>query len=119
MVRDTGLGTDQVGWLWVAVGAGGLVGVLAGRLVDLTSPSRAFLACAAGVLLATGLVSTATQPWVAVLGLALFGAAYMALTGTLILWGRVLRPQDAGQATAWLFLALSVGQAVGAALVGP
>ncbi|ANS78118.1 hypothetical protein SGUI_0722 [Serinicoccus hydrothermalis] len=53
------------------------------------------------------------------LALALFGAAYMALTGTLILWGRVLRPQDAEQATAWLFLAVSVGQAVGTALVGP
>ncbi|WP_022924677.1 hypothetical protein [Serinicoccus marinus] len=62
-------------------------------------------------------MSTATGPWPAVLGLTLFGAAYMALTGTLILWGRVLAPLDAGQATAWLFLALSVGQAVGTALV--
>ncbi|WP_298885220.1 MFS transporter [uncultured Serinicoccus sp.] len=119
VVRDTDLGTEYIGWLWVAVGAGGLIGAVAGRLVDLTGPFLAFLACAAAILLATTVVSTATQPWPAVLGLALFGAAYMALTGTLILWGRVLRPRDAGQATAWLFLALSVGQAVGTVLVGP
>ncbi|GAA4873195.1 hypothetical protein [Serinicoccus chungangensis] len=119
VVQGTGLGTDQVGWLWVAVGAGGLMGVVAGRVVELTSPLLAFLACSAGVLLATALVSGTTHPGPAVLGLVLFGAASMALTGTLILWGRVLRPEDAGRATAWLFLAVSVGQAVGTALVGP
>ncbi|ANS78117.1 Sugar efflux permease, MFS-like [Serinicoccus hydrothermalis] len=47
VVRDTGLGTDRIGWLWVVVGAGGLIGVLAARLVDLTSPLKAFLACSA------------------------------------------------------------------------
>jgi predicted MFS family arabinose efflux permease len=119
VVRDTGLDTGRIGWLWVTVGVGGLLGVLTHRLVQLTSPARAFLLCAAGLLLATTAVASTTQLWVAVLALALFGAAYMALSGTLILWGRVLRPEDGGQATAWLFLALAVGQALGSALLGP
>ncbi|WP_130013483.1 MFS transporter [Serinicoccus sediminis] len=119
VVRATGLGTDRIGWLWVTVGAGGLLGVLTSRLVDLTSPLRAVLLTAGAVVAATGAVASTTVLGVAVGALALFGAAYMALSGTLILWGRELRPQDGGRATAWLFLALAVGQAVGAALLDP
>ncbi len=62
-------------------------------------------------------VALASHLVAAVASLALFGAAYMALSGILILWGRLLRPAKGGQATAWLFLALAVGQAVGAAII--
>lgn len=111
------ISTGGIGWLWVAVGLGGLLAVFTSQLVDRTGPLVAFLLSTSGIALATAGVALATQPWLAIASLALFGAAYMALSGILILWGRLLRPSNGGQATAWLFLALAVGQALGAATI--
>lgn len=107
--------TRQIGWLWLVVGMGGLLGVFSSRLVDLIGPLKAFLISTVGIGLATAGVALASQLWFALASLAIFGACYMILSGVLILWGRVLRPANGGQATAWLFLALAVGQAMGAA----
>lgn len=113
------ISTDHIGWLWVTVGLGGLLGVFASQLVDRAGPLAAFVVSAVGIILATAGMALTAEPWVAFGSLAVFGAAYMALSGILILWGRILRPDNGGQATAWLFLALAVGQAVGAATIGP
>lgn len=119
IVQDGLITPRNIGWLWLSVGLGGLLGVFTSQLVDLTGPVVAFLISSGGIGLATAGVALTTQPWVAIASLALFGASYMALSGTLILWGRVLRPANGGQATAWLFLALAVGQALGAATINP
>ncbi len=119
IVQDGLITPGHIGWLWLTVGLGGLLGVFTSQLVDLTSPVVAFLLSSGGICLATAGVALTTQPWVAIASLALFGASYMALSGDLILWGRVLRPDNGGQATAWLFLALAVGQAVGASTINP
>lgn len=112
------ISTDHIGWLWLTVGFGGLLGVFTSHLVDHTGPLGAFLLSSAGIILATAGIALTATPWVALASLAVFGASYMALSGILILWGRILRPGNGGQATAWLFLALAVGQAVGAATIG-
>lgn len=119
IVQDGLITPGRIGWLWLSVGLGGLLGVFTSQLVDLTSPLVAFLLSSVGIALATAGVALTTQPWVAIASLALFGASYMTLSGVLILWGRVLRPDNGGQATAWLFLALAVGQAVGAGTIRP
>lgn len=111
------LDSQHIGWLWVAVGLGGLFGVFSSHLVDVTGPVGAFLIGSAGVGLATAGVVLATQTWVALAALALFGASYMVLSGVLILWGRVLQPVNGGRATAWLFLALAVGQVIGTSTI--
>ena len=50
--------------------------------------------------------------------LALFGCGFVALSGVLIAWGSRLVPAAPAQATALLFIALTTGQAAGAALLG-
>jgi len=119
IVQDGLIAPGRIGWLWLSVGLGGLLGVFTSQLVDLTSPLVAFLLSSVGIALATTGVAVTTQPWVAIASLAVFGAAYMTLSGVLILWGRALRPDNGGQATAWLFLALAVGQAFGAGTIRP
>lgn len=49
---------------------------------------------------------------------AIFGAAYMCLSGVLILWARTMWLSTAGAATSVLFIALAVGQALGSAGFG-
>ncbi|MFS0703148.1 MFS transporter [Cellulomonas sp. 179-A 9B4 NHS] len=111
----------RVGWLWVALGAGGVLGVLTGALVARLGLRRAWCACSGALALATAGValSVATAgPAPAYAGMALFGAAYMAASGVLILWARQVRPAGAGAATSVLFVALATGQAVGSAGFG-
>ena len=87
----------------------------------LIGPTTTFLLCLATVVagsiavLAPGLEG---RSW-PLIGAAAFGGAYMAMSGVLILWGRLLDPHRGAAVTAWLFLALAVGQACGAQLLGP
>lgn len=90
------ISTDHIGWLWLTAGIGGLFGVFTSQLVDRIGPLGAFLLSSAGIILAIAGIAVTATPWVAIGSLAVFG----------------------GQATAWLFLALAVGQAVGAVSIG-
>jgi predicted MFS family arabinose efflux permease len=114
------LAPDHVGLLWAALGVGGLAGAAIGRPVDRWGPGRTFSACTTLLTLASAaaLLPGASAATV-LLGAACFGASYMALSGTLILWGRRLDPQRGGSLTAWLFVALAVGQAIGSLAWAP
>ncbi len=110
----------QVGLLWAALGLGGLTGAFVAGPVSRYGPTRAFLLCTAALVVGSAAVLAphdggATLP---LAGAACFGAAYMSLSGVLILWGRLVDPRDGAAATAWLFIALAVGQAVGAQALG-
>ena len=121
-VVDRGaLEPDQIGLLWAALGLGGLVGAFVDRPVSRFGPATAFLMCAATLLVSSFAVLTPdlVGRWWPLIGAACFGAAYMALSGALILWGRLLDPQRGAAITAWLFIALAVGQAIGAQILGP
>ena len=105
--------------LWVLLGAAAVLGGLSGDAVRLLGLRRAWVLTAvfavagtAALALAPGRVAT-----VAVAG-AVFGSAYTALSGVLISWAGTLRPHDTGRTTASLFIALTAGQAVGAAATG-
>ncbi len=82
IVQNDLISTDNIGWLWLAVGLGGLPGVLTSHLVDHTGPLLAFLLSSAGVILATAGVALTAQLWIAIGSLAMFGASYMTLTGS-------------------------------------
>lgn len=112
---------ERAGWLWVALGVGGVLGVLAGSLVRRVGLRSGWAVCAGALGLATGGVALATATQgaaVASAAMALFGAAYMAGSGVLILWARHAWPDRGGAGTSLLFVALATGQALGSAGLG-
>ncbi|MFY0406735.1 MFS transporter [Solicola sp. PLA-1-18] len=106
----------RVGWLWIALGLGGLVGPATGVVVERLGPRRGWTAFA-GVLVLANLTLAAALGLGSAVGafaaMALFGAGYMCLSGVLILWARSVWPTAAGAGTSVLFIALAVGQAAG------
>jgi predicted MFS family arabinose efflux permease len=74
VLEELGLGDDVVGWLWAAMGAGGLVGAAIGRAVlRVTRLLRCFLL---GVVLwgaGLAVIALGTGPWAIVAGMVLIG----------------------------------------------
>ncbi|WP_369138984.1 MFS transporter [Modestobacter versicolor] len=116
---DGDLGDGVTGLLWCVLGAAGLAGGLSGDLVRRVGLRRAWtgaaVLAAAAVLFLAAVPGT---PLVAGAALAGFGAAFVALSGVLLAWGAHRAPAAAPQAAAVLFVALTVGQAAGALLLG-
>jgi len=120
VVAHGALEPDQVGLLWTALGLGGLAGAFVDRPVSRYGPVATFLLCTTVLLVASiaVLAPSLEDRWWPLIGAACFGAAYMAMSSVLILWGRLLDPQRGAAITAWLFIALAVGQAMGAQILG-
>ena len=107
----------RVGFLWIALGLGGLLGPLTGRLVERRGLAGAWAWSVGAVAVASVALAVAVGldlAWPAYVAMACFGAGYMCLSGVLILWARDVWPQAAGRGTSVLFVALAVGQAAGA-----
>ncbi|NPC42143.1 MFS transporter [Nocardioides sp. zg-1230] len=107
----------RVGFLWIALGLGGLAGPLTGGLVERRGLAGAWSWSGGAVALASLSLAAAVGlglAWPAYVAMAWFGAGYMCLSGVLILWARDVWPEAAGRGTSVLFVALAVGQAVGA-----
>ncbi|MGV0876519.1 MFS transporter [Martelella sp. FLE1502] len=105
--------------LWSAIGAGGVTGALAGHLVarfGLDRVHRAFLWLMAGGVIAAG--SNVAGPAFALIGGALFGAAYMMLTGVYLIWGVHALPDRPATGLTIGFLTIAIGQTVGAPVFG-
>ena len=120
LLGDTGgLAPRTTALLWCALGAAGVLGALSSAAVHRVGVRTSWTGTVLITAAATALL--AALPWsipAVGLGLVLFGAAYTALSGVLISWGSELRPHAPGRATATLFIALTVGQAAGAVLLG-
>lgn len=105
--------------LWCLLGAAAVLGALSGDAVRVLGLRRAWVLTA--TLTAAGTAVLALAPghaWTAAVAGAVFGGAYTALSGVLIVWASALRPHTAGQATATVFIALTAGQALGAIATG-
>lgn len=111
---------DRIGLLWTALGVGGLAGAFVDRLVSRWGPRMTFVLCTSTLLAGSiGVLAPSLAGWWwPTFGAAIFGASYMAMSGVLILWGRLLDPRRGAAITAWLFIALAVGQAIGAQILG-
>lgn len=114
-----GWGPTGTGILWSCIGTGGIAGAWAGTLVNRFGLDRVhwtFLGLMAGSILAVG--SGIATPALALIGGALFGAAYVMLTGVYLIWG--VRALSDRPATGLMigFLTIAVGQTAGAPVFG-
>ncbi|MEV7646927.1 MFS transporter [Arthrobacter sp. NPDC089319] len=86
---------ERAGWLWIALGLGGFLGVLTGSLVRHLGTRGGWCFFAGGLALASAGVAasmtTGTES-IAYASMAVFGACYMGLSGVLILWARDVWP---------------------------
>lgn len=116
LTESGAVAAERVGWLWIALGLGGLLGTLTGTLVERTGRRGGWCACAGALALASAGVALCVVTggsWAAYTSMAVFGAGYMGLTTVLILWARHVWPHSAGAGTSVLFIALATGQALG------
>ena len=104
---------------WMVLGAFGVLGAAAGKIVQAWSLRTAWnltVVTMAGATIVLGAAPGA--PLAAYVSVALFGAGYTAVCGVLIIWAARVVPDRASEGTAALFIALAIGQAVGAVLLG-
>lgn len=105
--------------LWSVLGGAGIAGALSGDLVRRLGPHATWAATAVVMAGATTvLVEVPDRVLPAAAALAGFGASYVVLSGVLIAYATIVTPQRAAESTAALFVALTVGQALGAAGLG-
>jgi predicted MFS family arabinose efflux permease len=105
--------------VWTIIGAAGIAGGLAGPILNRLGIARTWLLgmtamAAASVTLAV----FARQPVAAALAAAAFGAAYIALTGVLLVWATRLFPRRPAFGVGIAFLLVAVGQSIGSPLAG-
>ena len=104
---------------WMVLGAFGVLGAGAGRIVQAWSLRTAWTVTTllmAGATLLMG--AFPGSPAAAYAAAALFGASYIAMSGVLIVWAVRIVPEHASAGTVALFIALAVGQAAGSVGLG-
>lgn len=109
----------QVGMLWTIIGCAGVVGAMAGSLIarfGIRSVHLVFHIALALAVAAVGL--DGAPPWLVFAGGSLFGAAYLMLTGVYLVWGIAALPDRPATGVTVGFLALAVGQTLGAMAFG-
>ena len=119
VVNLSALPGDQTGWLWLAVGIAGLAGAVISDLSDRTGP--AITHALALVTLSASLALLAASPgqlFFAVFSAAVFGIAYMSLTGLYLLSGIRLLPGRLSMGPVLPFIAIAIGQAAGSPAIG-
>lgn len=104
---------------WILLGAFGALGAVAGDLIGRLGFGRAWSVSVLLMAASTAVLALAPgSTLIAWSAMATFGAAYIAVTGLLLIWGtRVcVNAPSVGVGTA--FLALALGQAAGSPLIG-
>ena len=105
--------------LWSVLGGAGILGAFSGDLVHRLGLHLAWAATAVVMAAATAvLVILPDLGPLAATALAAFGGSYVALSGVLIACATRVTPERAAETTATLFIALTAGQAFGAAALG-
>ncbi|WP_313171964.1 MFS transporter [Massilia oculi] len=109
----------QVGMLWTIMGCAGVVGAMAGTLIASFGMRAVHLVFHIALGLAVAAVGLdGAPPWLVFTGGGLFGAAYLMLTGVYLVWGVSALPERPATGVTVAFLALAVGQTVGAMAFG-
>ncbi|MGE2735935.1 MFS transporter [Mycolicibacterium vaccae] len=104
---------------WIALGAAGIAGALGGDLVRRLGFRPAWVGVVAAMSAATVLLAVAVRNPAAVLvAVTVFGAAYITMSGLLLIWSTRVYPESASLGVGLSFFALAAGQALGAPLTG-
>lgn len=105
--------------VWMVIGAAGIAGAFAGWVVDRlgvrASWTLLMVLLAAG---SAGLGGGAAHAMAALAAAGVFGAAYIALTGVLLVWATRIDDRRPALGVGLAFFMIAAGQAVGAPLVG-
>ncbi|OHY98341.1 MFS transporter [Salinicola sp. MIT1003] len=105
--------------VWILIGVAGLIGSLAGDLVKRLGLNVTHRATLAALALSLGLLALIPSSLPAVLfSAALFGGAYIMLTGVYLVWGIRLYADRPAIGLGLPFLMIAVGQIVGSPLAG-
>jgi predicted MFS family arabinose efflux permease len=105
--------------VWTIVGAAGIAGALAGPAVHRLGLGRSWVIGMTAMAAASLTLSVyAAHPLAAATAAAAFGAAYITLTGILLVWATRLFPDRASFGVGISFLLIAAGQAIGSPLAG-
>ncbi|ESR25975.1 MFS transporter [Lutibaculum baratangense] len=119
LLASASWGRQEVAAFWTVIGVAGLVGAWAGRLSERFGLDLVHRAMLAGLAAAIALVGAGMlHPPIAVIGGALFGIAYITLTGVYLLWGVEAMAERPASGLGVAFLMIAVGQTVGAPVFG-
>ena len=113
------LARGATGWMWLAVGLGGLLGIGAGDWLDRYGTDRSHDATLG--LLSVSLLLLAIQPgnFPVVMGVsALFGASYMCMTGYYLVRSVRVARANPSQGPVLPFVSIAVGQVLGSVVGG-
>lgn len=114
-----GWGEEAIARVWIVIGIAGIAGAAAGPLIrrfGLNPVHRLSLAVLTLSLLL--LIFSATSGAVPLVAAALFGGAYIMLTGVILVWGVEMVPSSPALGLGAGFLAIAAGQVAGAPLFG-
>ena len=112
-------GSGEVGMLWTVMGGVGVVGATAGALIARVGIRAVHLAFHLALALSVAAVGLDLGlPALVYAGGGVFGAAYLMLTGVYLVWGISALPERPATAVTLAFLALAVGQTLGAIAFG-
>ena len=104
---------------WMSLGVGGTATVVTARWQSRLHPARAWALTSGGVAVSIAALGLGAERFaVATAACLLFGWAFVAATSAQIAWVSQLVPGRAASGTAALFIILTLGQAVGATIVG-
>ncbi|SEH92137.1 Predicted arabinose efflux permease, MFS family [Mycolicibacterium rutilum] len=105
--------------MWIVIGAAGIVGALAGDAAQRIGLHRAWVLATATMAAASLLLAAAPSHLAVIVAAStLFGGAYIALTGLVLLWSARLYPDSTSFGVGLGFFTIAAGQAVGAPAAG-
>ncbi|MEO1550108.1 MAG: MFS transporter [Pseudomonadota bacterium] len=120
ILRDTAGWTDQgLSLFWMVTGVAGLLGASAGYFARLHSPSAVYRSAIVALAISMALMFYApADPVFAILAAAVFGAAYVMVTGMFVIEAVAAMPSAPAAAVAAAFFMIPAGQVAAAPLLG-
>ncbi|MGE2712856.1 MFS transporter [Mycolicibacterium litorale] len=114
-----GAGPFESSAAWTVLGAAGIAGAFGGALVQRIGLRPAWILTTVAMAAATlALALGSAHPVVTLTAPGVFGAAYVAMSGLLLLWSVRVYPDRTAFGVGLSFCTLAVGQALGAPAVG-